>query len=227
MTAPSSIPSGTRTAFRLGASTRRGRSSRGPDPEDPPSDRRRRRDGAPSALRSPPRRRGGAPREARTRWRSAQCDGTSGRRPSTLKSERSRYHERGRPSRPSTFVHRAVVERRQRARTGRTRGGTSAGRVGHVDVPLVDAQLDAAQRGDGVGDHERVVVVRDVGQFGDVRLEDPGRGLRVNEPEHVRLVFVERALNIDRVEGFAHGADTSTTSPPPARSAIDFIRPPK
>jgi len=47
------------------------------------------------------------------------------------------------------------------------------------------------------------VVVRDVGQFGDVRLEDPGRGLRVNEPEHVRLVFVERALNIDRVEGFA------------------------
>jgi len=100
------------------------------------------------------------------------------------------------------LVHRAVVER-ERARTGRTREALLRAGVGHVDVPLVDAQLDAAQRGDGVGDHERVVVVRDVGQFGDVRLEDPGRGLRVNEPEHVRLVFVERALNIDRVEGFA------------------------
>jgi len=59
------------------------------------------------------------------------------------------------------------------------------------------------------------VVVRDVGQFGDVRLEDPGRGLRVNEPEHVRLVFVERALNIDRVEGSPpRRRYTSTTSPP-------------
>jgi len=48
----------------------------------------------------------------------------------------------------------------------------------------------------------------------------------VDEPEDIGVVFGQRVRDVIGLERFAHGASTSTTLPP-ARWAIEAIRPPK
>jgi len=99
-------------------------------------------------------------------------------------------------------LHHGLGERHRRE-ARRAGKALLARRIDRVDFPLVDLDGRSAERGDGVDDHQRAVLVRNLGKQLGVGLR-AGGGLRVHEADDLGvLVLLQRVFELLRVDRVA------------------------
>jgi hypothetical protein len=224
--AASSTPSGRPTVVSCGRRWPSWASSSRPRPSSPSCSSAPSRRGGRSARRAPRRGRAPARRQpVQHRDRRGVVVGAAALGVEVAEQQRHvevpRLHRR--PA--SADALDGPVGEGHRGEAGRHGQALLRARVRRVDVPVVDADVDAAEARDGVDGEERVGVRERRADLGD-GLVDPGGGLGVDdrgEPRSVLLDGREEHLGLDDPP---QGASTVRTSAP-ARRATSARRPPK